>query len=109
MRFQITTNRLILKVLTPEFAPIVLDFYSRNSDIFEQYEPMLGENFYSLEHQKTLLSYEYKSALKLSNVRYFIFEKSNPNRVIGTLSYRNIVQPIYSSCTVGYKMDQEYS
>ena len=41
-------------------------------------------------------------------VRYWIFEKDNPSRIIGTVSYRNIVRPIYESCTIGYKMDQEF-
>lgn len=109
MRFDISTDRLELKVLTSDYAPEVLSFYKRNADIFEQYEPMLGSDFYTLKHQKNILDFEYKSILKLSMIRYWIFEKNNPNVVIGTVSYRSIVRPIYSSCTIGYKMDQAYT
>ena len=46
--------------------------------------------------------------MKLSMLRYWIFEKGNPNQIIGTVSFRNIVKPIYESCTVGYKMDRDF-
>jgi ribosomal-protein-alanine N-acetyltransferase len=68
----------------------------------------MGEDFYTLGHQKKLLDFEYKNIMKLLMIRYWIFEKDNPNKIIGTVSFRNIVKPIYESCTVGYKMDQDY-
>lgn len=108
MKFDLTTEHLELKVLTPNYSSQVLDFYVRNADIFEKYEPLLGEDFYSEKHQRNILEFEYKNILKLSMVRYWIFEKGNPNKIIGTVSYRNIVKPIYSSCTIGYKMDRDF-
>ena len=108
MKFEINTDRLILKVLTSSDADMVLDFYNRNSSVFEKYEPLLGDDFYTLNHQKNILDYEYKNILKLNIVRFWIFEKDNPSKIIGTVSYRNIVRPIYSSCTVGYKIDSDY-
>lgn len=108
MKFDVTTERLELKVLNYDSAQKVLDFYNRNGDIFEKYEPVIGDNFYTLEHQKKLLDFEYKNIIKGIMVRYWIFEKSNPNKIIGTVSYRSIVKPIYESCTVGYKMDRDF-
>ena len=108
MQFEINTERLTLKVLGKESAHLVLDFYSRNRDIFEKYEPIIGDDFYTLNHQKKILEFEHNNILKLSMVRYWIFEKDNPNKIIGTVSYRNIVRPIYQSCTIGYKMDRDY-
>ncbi len=109
MRFELSTSRLQLKVLSADSAPLVLDFYNKNSDIFEKYEPINDNNFYTLSHQQKLLDFEYQYILKLSMVRYWIFEKNNPNKIIGTVSFRNIARPIYQSCTVGYKMDREYT
>lgn len=108
MRFEVYTNRLQLKVLGPEAAPMILDFYKRNRDIFEKYEPVIGDDFYTLDHQKKVITFEHQNIMKLIMVRYWIFEKGNPNRIIGTVSYRNIVRPIYESCTIGYKMDRDY-
>lgn len=108
MKFEVSTERLDLRVLTKHNAEAVLQFYLRNRDIFEKYEPVIGDDFYTLAHQKKVLDFEYQSILKLSMFRYWIFEKGRPDRVIGTVSYRNIVKPIYASCTVGYKMDRDY-
>ena len=65
MNFEISTERLKLKILGKESAPIVLDFYKRNRDIFEKYEPIIGDDFYSLDHQKRILDFEHKNILKL--------------------------------------------
>ncbi len=108
MKFEFTTERLRLKVLTEDAAPMVLNFYKNNADIFEKYEPINGDDFYSLKRQQKILEYEYQYILKLSMIRYWIFEKNNPNKIIGTVSFRNILRPIYQSCTIGYKMDRDY-
>jgi ribosomal-protein-alanine N-acetyltransferase len=107
MKFEIKTERLVLRILGPEAAPMVLKFYQRNRDIFEKYEPVIGEDFYTLAHQKKVLEFEHNNILKMSMIRYWIFNKDNPNEIIGTVSYRNIVRPIYESCTIGYKMDRD--
>ncbi|SDB52846.1 ribosomal-protein-alanine N-acetyltransferase [Pseudobutyrivibrio sp. YE44] len=109
MKFEINTERLDLRVLTKQNADMVLDFYIRNRDIFEKYEPVIGDDFYTLAHQQKILDFEYQNILKMVMMRYWIFEKDNPCQIIGTVSYRNIVRPIYESCTVGYKMDRDYT
>lgn len=108
MKFEIETENLILKILTTDNAAQVLDFYMRNQRLFEAFEPMLSDDFYTLSHQENLLNFEYKSTLKLNMVRYYIFEKNNLSNIIGTVSFRNIIRPVYSSATIGYKMDQQY-
>ncbi len=106
--FSLTTDRLYLKVLDKEDAPIVLDFFLRNKGYFEKYEPILGDDFYTLAYQEDVLEFEYSNILKGSLIRYWIFKKNDPSVIIGTISYRNISRPIYSCCTVGYKMDPRF-
>ncbi|MCR4695235.1 MAG: GNAT family N-acetyltransferase [Pseudobutyrivibrio sp.] len=108
MRFELTTDRLLLRVLTESSAQQVLNFYKRNAGIFEKYEPMGSEDFYTLSHQQRVLDFEYQNTLKLTMIRYWIFEKDDPDKIIGTISFRNIIRPVYECCTVGYKMDQAY-
>ena len=108
MKFEIDTERLVLKVLNKQSADKVLEFYLRNRNIFERYEPVIGDDFYTIPHQRKVHEFEYQSIMKLSMLRYWIFEKGNPNQIIGTVSFRNIVKPIYESCTVGYKMDRDF-
>lgn len=100
------TDRLILQVLTPTYAEQVLEFYINNMDIFEPYEPTRPDNFYTKSYQKALLSYEYNTMTKLENVRFWIFKKDDPDKIIGTVSFSNIQPFIYSSCNIGYKFDK---
>ncbi|PXV84915.1 ribosomal-protein-alanine N-acetyltransferase [Lachnotalea glycerini] len=102
------TNRLILQIITPNYAKKVLDFYVTNKDIFETYEPSRPENFYTEEYQKALLGYEYNSITKMQNVRFWVFKKEDPDKIIGTVSFSNIQPYIYSSCNIGYKFDKYY-
>ena len=108
MNLEQTTDRLILRILSADDAEKVLQFYKDNAAIFEQFEPLIGNDFYSLEHQKNLLTYEYQEILKLHMLRFWIFEKDNPDRIIGTVSFHNISPNIYSTAQLGYKMDQHF-
>ena len=109
MLFQYETDRLILKTENESAADQVLDFYHENKGIFEAYEPITAENFYTKEYQKTMLSYEFKAFTKSSLVRFFIYSKDNSEKIIGTVSFRNIVKSNYfSSCEIGYKISKAY-
>ena len=76
MKFEQTTDRLILRILPADYAYQVLQFYKNNAGIFEQYEPFIDENFYTLEHQKHILTYEYGEILK-RDIPKFMLELSN--------------------------------
>lgn len=102
------TERLILKVLTPDYAEDVCNFLLDNREIFEKYESALPTNYYTPEHQSTILSCELQLALKTSTIRYYVFEKENPDKIIGTICLHDIRQSTYSCCEIGYKFDQDY-
>lgn len=108
MNFEQETSRLIMRVLTADDADKTLSFYKNNAPIFEKYEPIVGSDFYSLGHQKHLLSHEYEETLKLHMVRFWLFEKGNSDTIIGTISFHNITPNIFASAQVGYKMDSRY-
>ena len=109
MNFVYETDRLILKICGEEIAEDVLVFNLRNAREFEAVEPVDVDNFYNVDHHRNILNYEYKKMLQLSVVRFWLYLKGEPNTIIGTVSFRNIAKPIYSSCQVGYKMDKAYT
>ena len=102
------TERLILKVLTPDYAGDVCKFLSKNHQQFEKYEPILPANYYTAEHQHTILSCELKLTLQTKNIRYYVFLKDAPEQIIGTVCLHNILSTAYSSCEIGYKFDLEH-
>ncbi len=108
MHFEYQTDRLILRVLEPQDADMVLQFYLNNKEIFERYEPDRPKNFYTLSYHRAMLTAEYNLLLHMNLVRFFVFEKNNPREIIGTVCFRNILHQDQDSCYVGYKFDQRY-
>lgn len=106
MLFEYETNRLILKIMKPDNAQQVLNFFLEDREYFEKYEPDRVPHFYSLAHQKSLLRCEYNLAANGTVFRYYICTKDEPNRIIGTICFHNIQPSLYSSCEVGYKFLQ---
>lgn len=105
MNFEHHTERLILKVLTPDYLREVLEFQVRNKELFEKYEPSRPDNFYTFSHQQAILKKEYKLALKLDSIRFYIFKKDTPDTIIGTVCLHDIIHSPYSCCELGYKFD----
>ena len=102
------TERLILRILTPDYAEKVCHFLSTNKNIFEKYEPSLPLNYYTTNYQRTILTYELQLALQYKTIRYYAFLKENTDKIIGTVCLHNINSSIYSSCEIGYKFDSAY-
>lgn len=107
MLLQYETQRLILKVLGPDYSHDVLRFYSNDRELFEQYEADRSPNFYTEAHQRTILQLEYGLTLKLTQVRFYVFLKENPETIIGTVCLYDISSS-YSRAEIGYKFASAY-
>lgn len=79
-----------------------------NRSTFEKYDGGKPENFYTLPYQKSLLQCEYQMMLQQKAIRFWLFEKGNPDHIIGTMSIQRISRGIFQSCVIGYKMDAAY-
>ncbi|MCI9137318.1 MAG: GNAT family N-acetyltransferase [Lachnospiraceae bacterium] len=102
------TKRLELRIITDEEAPQVLQFYLDNQEIFERYEVDRMHNFYTEKFQRTVLQCEYNLAVKQKLFRFWVYEKGNIDRIIGTVSIYDIKRGYYQSCELGYKFDQRF-
>ena len=107
MLFQYETDRLILKILKPECALQVLDFYNRDKELFEKYETNRLPDFYTVAHQQRLLRFEYNAAVKQTTIRFYVFLKEDISKIIGTVCLHDICKPYYSSAEIGYKFSSE--
>ena len=84
MLLQYETRRLILKVLEPDYAEDVLQFYLDDKELFEKYEMDRCANFYTESHQRTILHAEFGLALKLQQIRFYVFLKEDPTKYVVT-------------------------
>ena len=60
MLFAYETERLLLKIIKPDQADAVLDFYMRDKELFEKFEPDRMPNFYTRQFQRQMLLFEYR-------------------------------------------------
>lgn len=98
------TDRLILTLLDEKSADKVLEFLIDNREDFTKYEGIKKEIYFSKVYQEYVLKNEYEASLKRGYLRYYIFEKTNPDKVIGTVSYGHVNSYPYCSAVLGYKM-----
>lgn len=108
MQTEYETKRLILKILTPDKCNSVLRFYHDNRQIFEALNPITPENYYTTDYQRSSLKLEYQRFLNGESVRYFVFLKSCPDKIIGTISFSDIKRNFTRSAIVGYRFDSRF-
>ena len=108
MNFEYETERLILRLPSMDFLRELLEFQMRNRELFEKYEPTRPDNFYTLAYQQSVLKYELKLALKQQTVRFYVFSKKYPQKIIGTVCLHNLMAAPYSCAEVGYKFDTAF-
>ena len=107
MLLQYETQRLILKIVGPDYAEDVLQFYLDDKLLFEKYVMDRSPNFYTQTHQQNILQAEYGLALKLQQIRFYVFLKENPSQLIGTVCLYQ-VSNLYSHAELGYKFSSKF-
>ena len=103
MLFEYETQRLLLKIIKPEYGSSVLEFYLRDKALFERYEPDRMPGFYTTDYQKKALYIEFNKAIEGTMFRFYVYEKTDPQTIIGTISFFNILHAPCWSCEAGYK------
>lgn len=103
------TNRLVLRLLDEHYALAVARFLNYNKEYFAPYETSKPPLFYTEIYQRSVLAREYKASLNKEYLRYYVFEKDRPDKVIGTLSFGSITPYPYSSCIIGYRFHRDYT
>lgn len=108
MMMQYETERLILKILTPDKCNSVLRFYRDNRSLFEPLNPVTPENYYTTDYQRSTLAVEYQRFINGKSARYYVFLKSSPSKIIGTFSFTDIKKNFNQSSIIGYRFDSRY-
>lgn len=102
------TQRLQLKILDESAANMVLTFLNQGADIFDEYESDKPSDFYTKDTQKRLLRLETDMVHQKRGVRFYVFRKENPLRIIGTISVSAVRPHPFDSAMVGYKFHPLY-
>lgn len=95
---------LILRQLTIEESHLFQDYLIRNRDFLSRWEPIRGDEYYTLENVKKLIEDEIHLHQKGVAINYYISYKGD-ERIIGKISLSNIIYGPFLSCYLGYKLD----
>ncbi|MGN1083418.1 MAG: GNAT family N-acetyltransferase [Lachnospiraceae bacterium] len=109
MKLSYETERLQLLICNEEYSAALLDFMTENKDFFAPWEPRRLPAFYTEEFQAQVLRAEFQAMLRSVYLRYYLFLKEDPERIIGTVSFSNLSRGEDKSCRVGYKLAKAYT
>jgi [ribosomal protein S5]-alanine N-acetyltransferase len=98
--------RLVLRVLEPVASVLVLDYYLRNRDFLQAWEPEREADFFTRRYQEEQLAKDLALIESKDLLRLWISKKGHEDRVIGNIGFNNIVRGAFLSCHLGYKLDQ---
>lgn len=101
------TDRLILRVLDKSYANMVLEYYLRNRAFLEEWEAFKEEKYFTKEYHEKLLNNELIGINNGFLYKLWIFKKNENNKIIGAISFNNIIRGAFLSCHLGYKLDKE--
>ncbi|WP_368236418.1 GNAT family N-acetyltransferase [Clostridium perfringens] len=105
VQFQLNTERLALRNLTPDNTEEMLDYYIRNEEHLRQYEPTRDSGFYTYEGQKEILTESFRQFIDGTSIDLGIFKDE---KLIGKIKLSNIVYGILRNAFVGYSIDKEH-
>lgn len=97
-------QRIEVKILTPEDAEDILNYYLKNREYLKPFEPAREENFYTLQNQESNLIESYKQFLNGTNLNMGIYKN---NVFIGKIRISSIVMGTFKSAIAGYSIDED--
>ena len=89
-------------------AEQVVDYYKRNRDFLEAFEPVRSEEFFSLEYQQAELKNEMVEYEARRAFRFYIMLTEQPSKIIGVIGLNNVVWGSFCSAFLGYKLDKDF-
>ena len=89
----------------PELA---VDYYKRNREFLEAFEPVRDEKFFSLEHQREIIKQEMLQWEEKTAFHFYIMPVRQPDRIIGMIGLNNVVWNAFCSAFLGYKLDKDF-
>jgi thioesterase domain-containing protein len=105
MKETLTTKNLILKTPSIEDFSSLKAFDSSNKAHLEKWESIT--DLTDDDDQNRLINWR-KECEQEKSARFFIFDKKNPNRIIGMCNLTQIFRGLFQACYLGYKIDHAY-
>lgn len=89
-------------------AELAVDYYKRNREFLEAFEPVRDEKFFSLGHQREIIKQEMLQWEEKTAFHFYIMPVRQPDRIIGMIGLINVVWNAFCSAFLGYKLDKDF-
>lgn len=100
---RLSGSNINIKILTPDDANSMFEYYVRNKQYLKPFEPSREECFYTFEAQKQILMESYKQFLNGEGVNFGIYSS---NSLVGKIQVSNITYGVFKNAIVGYSIDE---
>lgn len=102
------TERLYLQSPDCVKGQQLLDYWVRNREFLEEFEPRRPEEYFTLPYQEDQLRQQQKGQEQGQSYRFYLSPKENRELIIGSIGLNNIVMGPFCSCFMGYQLDKAY-
>ncbi|MGB3294744.1 MAG: GNAT family N-acetyltransferase [Phormidesmis sp.] len=104
----IESPRLHIRSGQPSDIPAILSYYRQNQAYLAPFEPLQKPNFYTSDYWVEVLSERLLDAQADRALKLFLFLKTPPQSLIGSLNFANFSRGVFQNCTVGYSIAATY-
>lgn len=106
---RLETERLLVLLPEPSFAPQMVDYYRRNQDHLALWEPSRPDEFLTQDWWERQLDANRLEFQKGTGVRLALVSRDEVlGPVLGVANLSNIVRGTLQACHLGYSLDREH-
>lgn len=102
---RLETSRLVLRLPEPADARAILDYYRRNREHLEPWEPERPAGFLTLPYWDEQIRRAHRDFRNDLGVRLFLFHRGDPARMAGYIGFSGITRGVACFCHMGYSLD----
>jgi ribosomal-protein-alanine N-acetyltransferase len=99
--------RFELRPAEPQDAAAYVDFLQRNWPRFRGAMPTADDSTFDVGTHARRFAESAKAAEEPASVAMLLIERDSPHRVLGNVTFANIVHGAFRACHLGYKIDRE--
>lgn len=107
IKASLETPRLFLRTLDAGDTEMFFDFLVRNADHFKPWSALYEKDYFSIWYHRQWLETLEREMNEGRQMKFGVFLKHNDSRIIGTVSFSNIIGGIFQSCFLGYRFDKD--
>ena len=102
----ITTERLMVRQVGQEDVPAIVDYMRRNRQYLQPFEPVFPESYYNEAYWRERVGEPRAAFSPDGRLDLFMFAVDDCERVIGRLTFSNLVRGVFQACHLGFSIDE---